>query len=56
MALPEARTDRVVIVGGGIAALNAALTFAPRPVLLITPTRWVRVPAQTGRKAGWRRP
>jgi L-aspartate oxidase len=31
------RTDRVVIVGGGIAALCAALTLAPRPVLVITP-------------------
>jgi L-aspartate oxidase len=30
-------TDRVVIVGAGIAALYAALTLAPRPVLVISP-------------------
>ena len=48
MALPEARTDRVVIVGGGIAALNAALTFAPRPVLLITPD-----PLGQGASSNW---
>lgn len=31
------RTDRVLIVGGGIAALYAALTLAPRRVLVIAP-------------------
>lgn len=31
------RTDRVLIVGGGIAALYAALALAPRPVLVIAP-------------------
>ena len=30
-------TDRVVIVGAGLAALYAALNLAPRPVLLISP-------------------
>lgn len=31
------RTDRVVIVGAGLAALYAALTLAPRPVVMISP-------------------
>lgn len=31
------QTDRVLIVGGGIAALYAALALAPRPVLVIAP-------------------
>ncbi|WP_201132300.1 FAD-dependent oxidoreductase, partial [Rhodovulum imhoffii] len=30
-------TDRVVIVGAGIAGLTAALTLAPRRVLVISP-------------------
>lgn len=37
MASAVTRTDRVVIIGGGIAALSAALAMAPRPVLLIAP-------------------
>ena len=35
MALPEARTDRVVIVGGGIAGLSAAWRLRHRDVLLL---------------------
>jgi L-aspartate oxidase len=34
---PLTQTDRVLIVGGGIAALYAALALAPRKVLLIAP-------------------
>ena len=30
-------TDRVVILGAGLAALTAALRLAPHPVLLISP-------------------
>jgi L-aspartate oxidase len=37
MPVAVTRTDRVLIVGGGIAALYAALAMAPRRVLLITP-------------------
>ncbi|SIS82549.1 L-aspartate oxidase [Phaeovulum vinaykumarii] len=33
----ERNTDRVVIVGAGLAALSAALDLAPRPVLVISP-------------------
>ncbi len=33
------KTDRVVIVGAGLGALYAALTLAPRPVLMISPER-----------------
>ncbi|SES23782.1 L-aspartate oxidase [Tranquillimonas rosea] len=33
------RTDRVVIVGAGIAALYAALALAPHPVLVVSPDR-----------------
>ena len=32
-------TDRVVIVGAGLAALYAALKLAPRPVLMISPEK-----------------
>lgn len=36
--MPQAlTTDRVVIVGAGLAALYAALELAPRPVLMISP-------------------
>ncbi len=31
------RTDRIVIVGAGLAAISAALELAPRPVLMISP-------------------
>lgn len=34
---PVTTTDRVVIVGAGLAALYAALSFAPRPVLVLSP-------------------
>lgn len=33
------KTDRVVIVGAGLAALYAALELAPRPVLVISPEK-----------------
>lgn len=42
------RTDRVLIVGGGIAALYAALSLGPRPVLLITPE-----PLGQGASSAW---
>lgn len=42
------RTDRVLIVGGGIAALYAALSLAPHPVLLITPE-----PLGQGASSAW---
>ncbi len=35
--LPETTTDRVVILGAGLAALYAALSLAPRPVLVVSP-------------------
>ncbi len=41
-------TSRVVIVGGGIAALYAALSLAPRPVLVITPE-----PLGQGASSAW---
>ncbi len=42
------RTDRVLIVGGGIAALYAALALAPRPVLIVTPE-----PLGQGASSAW---
>ncbi|TPE49264.1 L-aspartate oxidase [Amaricoccus solimangrovi] len=36
-ATPVTETQRVVIVGAGLAALYAALSLAPRPVLVISP-------------------
>ncbi|PQO22634.1 L-aspartate oxidase, partial [Rhodobacteraceae bacterium WD3A24] len=41
-------TDRVVILGGGIGALHAALGLAPRPVLVISPE-----PLGTGASSAW---
>lgn len=34
---PRLTTDRIIIVGAGLAALYAALRLAPRPVVLLTP-------------------
>lgn len=48
MREPVTQTDRVLIVGGGIAALYAALALAPRPVLLITPE-----PLGQGASSAW---
>jgi L-aspartate oxidase len=45
---PVTQTDRVLIVGGGIAALYAALAMAPCPVLLITPE-----PLGQGASSAW---
>nr|WP_207466297.1 L-aspartate oxidase [Paracoccus fontiphilus] len=42
------RTDRVVIVGAGLAALYAALVLAPRPVLMISPD-----PLGQGASSAW---
>ncbi|WP_306752422.1 L-aspartate oxidase [Paracoccus actinidiae] len=42
------RTDRVVIVGAGLAALYAALMLAPRPVLMISPE-----PLGQGASSSW---
>ncbi|WP_103175102.1 L-aspartate oxidase [Paracoccus sp. SY] len=42
------RTDRVVVVGAGLAALYAALVLAPRPVLLISPD-----PLGQGASSAW---
>lgn len=42
------QTDRVVIVGAGLAALYAALTLAPRPVLVISPD-----PLGQGASSAW---
>lgn len=44
----ELTTDRVVILGAGIAGLYAALKLAPRPVLLISPD-----PLGTGASSAW---
>ncbi|KUJ73149.1 L-aspartate oxidase [Ruegeria marisrubri] len=41
-------TDRVVIVGAGLAAVYAALKLAPRPVVLISPD-----PLGTGASSAW---
>ncbi|MXU63883.1 L-aspartate oxidase [Rhodobacteraceae bacterium KN286] len=41
-------TDRVVIVGAGLAGLYAALHLAPRPVLVLTPD-----PLGTGASSAW---
>lgn len=41
-------TDRVIIVGAGLAALTAALRLAPRPVLVISPDR-----LGTGAASAW---
>lgn len=46
--MPATQTDRVLIVGGGIAALYAALSLAPHPVLLITPE-----PLGQGASSAW---
>lgn len=35
--MQEIQTDRIVIVGAGLAALYAALKLAPRPVVMISP-------------------
>ena len=48
MAGPTLQTDRVLIVGGGIAALYAAIAMAPRPVLLIAPE-----PLGQGASSAW---
>lgn len=48
MSAPVTRTDRVLIVGGGIAALYAALSLAPHPVLLVTPE-----PLGQGASSAW---
>lgn len=37
MTQPPVQTNRIVIVGAGLAALYAALRLAPRPVLVISP-------------------
>lgn len=42
------QTDRVVIVGAGLAALYAALVLAPRPVLMISPD-----PLGQGASSAW---
>ena len=43
-----ARGPHVLIVGGGIAALYAALSLAPHPVLLVTPE-----PLGQGASSAW---
>ncbi|MHA6345465.1 L-aspartate oxidase [Roseivivax sp. CAU 1761] len=43
-----ARTERVVIVGAGLAALWAALELAPRPVLVVSPE-----PLGAGASSAW---
>lgn len=48
MTEPVLRTDRILIVGGGIAALHAALAMAPRPVLMIVPD-----PLGQGASSAW---
>lgn len=48
MPEPMIRTDRVVIVGAGLAALYAALALAPRPVLVISPD-----PLGQGASSAW---
>ncbi|MBU3029907.1 L-aspartate oxidase [Paracoccus marinaquae] len=46
--MTEIATDRVVIVGAGLAALYAALKLAPRPVLMISPE-----PLGQGASSAW---
>ncbi|MBI1173426.1 L-aspartate oxidase [bacterium] len=48
MSAPALQTDRILIVGGGIAALYAALAMAPRPVLVIVPE-----PLGMGASSAW---
>lgn len=47
-AEPVRATDRVVIVGAGVAALSAALALAPYPVLVISPD-----PLGLGASSAW---
>lgn len=47
-APPRNPTDRVVVVGAGIAGLSAALRLAPRPVTLVT-----AAPLGGGTATGW---
>lgn len=44
----EVPTDRIVIIGAGLAGLSAALRLAPRPVLLISPD-----PLGQGASSAW---
>ncbi|MBE9640121.1 L-aspartate oxidase [Salipiger mangrovisoli] len=46
--MTDVATDRVVILGAGLAALYAALALAPRPVLLVSPD-----PLGTGASSAW---
>ncbi|MHA7870564.1 MAG: L-aspartate oxidase [Salipiger thiooxidans] len=46
--MQQVSTGRVVILGGGLAALYAALALAPRPVLLVSPD-----PLGTGASSAW---
>lgn len=46
--MSQIHTDRVVIVGAGLAALYAAIRLAPRPVLMISPD-----PLGQGASSGW---
>lgn len=48
MQTARLHADRVLIVGGGIAALYAALALAPRPVLIVTPE-----PLGQGASSAW---
>lgn len=48
MQVARMQTDRVLIIGGGIAALYAALALAPRPVLIIAPE-----PLGQGASSAW---
>ncbi|WP_126974768.1 L-aspartate oxidase [Frigidibacter oleivorans] len=46
--MQEVETGRIVILGAGLAALSAALTLAPRPVLVISPE-----PLGEGASSAW---
>lgn len=52
MAREQVRFDGVLVLGGGLAGLSAALAAAPRPVLVIHPGQWSRDSASAWAQGG----